>query len=198
MKPIIAIPILVALAGCASSGDYQSYLAAQQQANAAYTQKPILLMEGYDGQPITGLKRIEVNLPGQAPVIQQAKDNEWARVVSQGLGVFGTIGGIWAGGEAAKGLAGAVGSAANHGYEFVQSPQPNLTIGGSGVIGSGSYNYNAVSGSGVIGSGTLNSVGATGAAGGTYTAPSTSTTGSYNPDNSNQGNPVHNCTTGPC
>ncbi len=195
MKPIISILSLVALAGCASSGDYQSYLASQHQENAAYKQKPILLLEGYDGKPITGLKRLEVNLPGQAPVIQQAKDNEWARVVSQGLGVFGKIGGIWAGGEAAKGLAGAVGNAANRGYEFVQSPQPNLTIGGSGVIGSGSYN--AVSGSGVIGSGTLNSVGATGAAGGTYTAPSTNTTGSYNPDNSNQGNP-HTCTTGPC
>lgn len=199
MKTISLIISIAALAGCASTGDYQAYLAAQQAANETQQPRPILLLEGYENQPITGLKRVEVNLPGHAPVIQQARPNEWAAVVGQGLGVIGTIGGIWAGGEAAKGLAGAVGNAAGRGYQYIQAPaaaQPNYIINGTGVIGQGSYSTQSVGGSGVIGTGTLNSVGGTGAAGGNYQAPI---------DNSNQGNPVNNfnqgnptCTTGPC
>jgi hypothetical protein len=39
----------------------------------------------------------------------QMPDDPWARVADRAMGVIGTIGGIWAGGEAAIGLVGAVG-----------------------------------------------------------------------------------------
>lgn len=107
MKILMGLSLL-ALSGCAASPDYNTYVRAQSDANAAHVQKPLLVLEAHDGQPITGLARVEVNMPTQAPVIQQARPNEWAAVVSQGLGILGAVGGVVATGKAMEGVANAV------------------------------------------------------------------------------------------
>jgi hypothetical protein len=141
---------LLALAGCASN-PYGDYLRAQQAATqAAYAaQKPVFELEAMPGQPITGLKAIRVYAQVQAPVLQQARPSEWAGVIGQGLQVLGIVGGIKYSGEAAANLATAVGGAANHGYQFIQAPQANQSVG-TGFIGRGLYVGENV---GVIGSG---------------------------------------------
>lgn len=207
MNFIIAIVVMLVLGGCATSPEYSDYLKAQTQANTSYVQKPLLVLEGYDGQPITGLKRVEVNVPGQAPVIQQAAPNAWIPVLSQGLSVFGAVGGIMAGGKAAVGLVNATGNAAGQGYKYIQAPAPaaaaivpqanittTTTLSGTGTLGSGSYTAN---GSGLIGSGTQNSNAGTGAAGGNYTPTDNHTiSASQNPTTTTA--PHGSCTTGTC
>jgi hypothetical protein len=138
------------MAGCANT-DYKAYLTAQQAAirDAQVAQKPLFELEAEPGKSITGLKSVRVYMPVQAPVIQQSRPSEWAGVVGNGLQIAGTVLGIKFAGDAATNLAGAVGSAANHGYQYIQAPQPNQSVG-SGFIGSGLYSGEN---SGVLGSG---------------------------------------------
>jgi uncharacterized lipoprotein YmbA len=126
------------LSACAST-DYESYLTAQQAviASTQAAQRPLFELEAEPGQPITGLKAVRVFMPAQAPVLQQSRPSEWASVLGNGLQILGVVAGIKYQGEAAANLANAVGSAANHGYQFVQSPQANQSIGGNGIFGSG-------------------------------------------------------------
>ncbi len=125
----LALAVFLAwlIGGCAASPDYNTYVAAQARANADHIQKPLLILEGHNGQPITGLARVEVNMPTQAPVIQQARENEWARVVGQAIGVVGVVGGVMATGKAMSGVAEAVGQSSSVGYQYIQTPQANVT-----------------------------------------------------------------------
>lgn len=94
-----------------------------------------------EGQQITGLKSVRVYAPSAAPVIQQAKPNEWAAVASQALSVVGTVGGIVATGKAAVGIAREVRLGATAGYSHVQAPTTTTTntmSNSQGVLGSGS------------------------------------------------------------
>jgi hypothetical protein len=146
----ILIVLALTLAGCAST-DYKTYVDAQQATNRAAqaAQKPLVRIVAQPGEAITGLYSIEVHMPAQAPVIQQARPSEWAGVLGNAVNVLGVVAGIKYSGEAASNLAREVGGAANHGYQFVQSPQANQTVG-NGILGSGFYSGEN---SGVIGSG---------------------------------------------
>lgn len=127
--PIIAVVVL-ALAGCSTSGDYRDYLTAQHAANeiAAKEQKPLFRLTAQDGQPITGLASIEVYMPTAPVQIQQSRPNEFVALGQSALGVVSTGLGLKLGGDAAIGLAGAVGKAANHGYQFINAT-PVITPG---------------------------------------------------------------------
>lgn len=196
MKYALAVvPFL--MVGCATNGidkNYEKYLEAQT-AMANKPQQPLLRIKAQPGATIqmSGMDEFVVFAPEsnqQSAQVQQyvAPRNEGAEVMKAALGVVGTVGSIYAVGNATKGLANAVGSSANHGYQYVQSPQPNQTIGGSGVIGSGTFNTttstSTLSGTGVLGNGT--SLSGTGSTGGAYTANPTTTT------NTNSNNPVTN------
>lgn len=147
MKTITALLALLAalaLTACASDKDYQTYIAAQQQANqqAAADQKPLVRLTAQPGQNITGLASLEVFTPQAAPVIQQARPNEWVGVINTGLAVTGTVLGIHAGGIAAGRLADSVGRAGTAGYAHVQAPgstTTNTMTSSTGTLGSGSY-----------------------------------------------------------
>lgn len=119
------IPILCALSltGCASTQEYSQYVAAQQEANRAHidTQKPLFRITAQPGVSITGLAGLEVYMPSAAPVIQQARPNEWVGVIGQAVGVVGVIGGIYAGGKATSSLLDSVG-------KFVQPNASNSTV----------------------------------------------------------------------
>jgi len=125
------LPILflsVALAGCASSNEYAQYLAAQSDANryAHDLQKPLVRLTAHPGMSITGLASLEVFAPQQAPVIQQARPNEWAGVLGQGLSILGTVGSLYVGGRATLGVAKAVAGAGTVGYQYIQAPAANV------------------------------------------------------------------------
>ena len=151
MKRMTLLLSSLLLSACAST-DYQAYLAAQQEAirAAQSAQKPLFELEAEPGQAITGLRAVRVYMPVQAPILQQARASEWAGVLGTGLQVLGVVAGIKYSGEATSNLATAVGGAANHGYQFVQSPQANQSVG-AGILGTGIYTDEL---NGVLGSGT--------------------------------------------
>lgn len=129
MKRMLAIAAAVLMSACASGGDYKAYLAAHAEAQrlTADTQKPLVELTAHPGQPITGLAGLRVYMPTQAPVVQQARPNEWAAVVGQGLSIVGTVGSIVAAGRAASNLADSVGNASTAGYGYIQAPAANVT-----------------------------------------------------------------------
>ena len=129
MKTFFVSVLLLMLSGCSTMGDYQAYLSAQGDANrqALETQKPLVRITAQPGQPITGLASLEVYTPTAAPIIQQARPNEWAGVLGQGLAITGTVMGIREAGKAAVGLADSVGRAGTAGYPFIQAPQATVT-----------------------------------------------------------------------
>ena len=142
MKRLVCLLVVAAITGCASNGEYDAYLRAQSQANTMHmqSQKPLVEIEAMEGQQITGLKSVRVYAPSAAPVIQQAKPNEWAAVASQALSVVGTVGGIVATGKAAVGIAREVRLGSTAGYSHVQAPTTTTTntmSNSQGVLGSG-------------------------------------------------------------
>lgn len=159
-KRLFSVLILMSsLAGCASPG-YKEYLQAQSDANrqALEAQKPLIRITAQPGQQITGLQSLEVYTPQQMPVIQQARENEWARVLGQGLGVVGQVGSIYYGGKAAASLASEIRQAGTAGYAHIQAPgsvstttstttstvttstdTANTMSNSTGVLGSGTY-----------------------------------------------------------
>lgn len=144
MNKYLFLVLVLLVTGCASDKEYAAYIAAQQEANrqAAAEQKPLVRLTAQPGQTITGLQSLEVYTPTSAPVIQQARGNEWASVVNTGLAITGTVVGIHAGGIAAARLADSVGRAGTAGYAHVQAPgavTTNTMTNSTGVIGSGSY-----------------------------------------------------------
>ena len=129
MKTLITMLVTLFIAGCATSGDYRQYVAAQAEANklAADTQKPLVRITAQPGQAITGLASLEVYTPTAAPVIQQARPNEWVGVLGQGLGIIGTVASLKVSGDAAIGLADSVGKWSAAGYSSVQAPAANVS-----------------------------------------------------------------------
>lgn len=189
MKRIFIMIMVWILAGCATTDldkNYEKYLDTQAKL-ASKPQQPLLRIKAQPGATVqmSGVDEFVVYAPETntaATQVQQyaAPRNDTAEVIKAAFGVVGTVGSIYAVGNATKNLATAVGSSANHGYQYIQAPQANQTISGSGVIGSGTFNTTAttstLSGTGVLGSGALLSgTGSTGA--GNYTStPSTTTT----------------------
>ena len=128
MKALLSVVLVSLLTGCAS-GDYERYVSAQSEANrqAMEGQKPLLRLVAQPGQAITGLASLEVYAPTQTTVIQQSRPNEWAGVVGQGISVLGTVAGIKAAGDAASNLAESVGKYSTTGYQYIQTPQANVS-----------------------------------------------------------------------
>lgn len=141
MKMIAVIIVAIILAGCASDKEYQTYIAAQTEANrqAAADQKPLIRIEAQEGQTITGLKSVEVYTPTAAPVIQQARPSEWVGVMQTGIGVAGTVLGIRAAGHAAVGLADSVGRAGTTGYQYIQAPGATTTTTTTSTVDSSNH-----------------------------------------------------------
>lgn len=146
MKTIIALLAALTLTACASDNDYQTYIAAQQDANrqAATDQKPLVRLTAQPGQTITGLASLEVFTPTATPVIQQAQQSGWIGVAQTAVGVTGTVLGIRAAGQAAVGIADSVGRAGTAGYAHIQAPgavttTTNTMTSSTGTLGSGSY-----------------------------------------------------------
>jgi hypothetical protein len=196
MKSYSSLILITALAvaGCAAPAidpNYTSYLEFQKQLMMK-AETPIMRMEALPGQTIslTGVKEFSVFAPNSnsksnGVSAYQAPRNEWVEVLKATIGVVGQVGSVVAIGKSVENLSDSVGKAANHGYQYVQTPQPNMTIGGDGVIGSGSFS--SLAGQGVVGSGaltlstTLSGTGAMGA--GSFTdsrsTPTTTTTDSH-------------------
>jgi hypothetical protein len=124
---LIAAALL--LTGCASDASYIAYLEAQRaaQTTAYQNARPLVKIVAHEGQQITGLAGIEINLPVDTPRVEQQRPSEWAGVASQALGVVGVVGGIYASGKAAKDLAVAVGTANSNIASQIQAPQANVT-----------------------------------------------------------------------
>lgn len=144
MKTALALLAAIALAGCASDKDYQTYIAAQQAANtqAAQDQKPLVRLTAQPGQTITGLASLEVFTPQAAPVIQQAQQSGWIGVAHAAVSGSAMVLGGYVAGQAAVGLADSVGRAGTAGYAHVQAPgavTTNTMTGSTGTLGSGSY-----------------------------------------------------------
>lgn len=140
MKTLAACLAVVALTGCASNKEFlQTQLDAQKMASEH--QKPLVEITAQPGQQITSLSGIKVYMPNQQPQIRQAT-NEWAAVVSQGLGVVGTLGGIKFAGDAAVGLSNSIGKYNSEISGRVQAPgvvTTNTMTSSTGVLGSGTY-----------------------------------------------------------
>lgn len=137
---------LATLTGCAST-DYKQYLEAQAQAHKMSTeaQKPLVRLTAHEGQQISGLASLEVYMPAAAPVVQQARPNEWAAIIGQGLSIAGTVGGLYLGGRASADLARAVGASSTVGYQWVQAPAATVTtttIGANSGANSGNTTTN--------------------------------------------------------
>jgi hypothetical protein len=176
MKKIAIFGVVLSLVGCASPG-YNEYLQAQLEAmrSSQANQRPLVEIEAMPGQDIKGLKSVRVYTPQAIPQLQQSRPNEWAGVLQSAINVGGTVLGIKFAGDAASNLAKEVGSAANHGYSFVQGQQPNITLSGTGNIGSGAYTDNNLSGSGTIGGGSFQGLSGQGLIGDGYYSNSTAT-----------------------
>ncbi|AUN95866.1 hypothetical protein [Pseudazoarcus pumilus] len=126
MKAIIVSLCAAMLAACSNSGDFRSYIEAQERLStlAVQNRKPLVEITAHEGQAITGLQSLKVYAPdaASAPQVQQARPNEWASVADRALGVVGQGLGLKLGGAAAIGIAREVGKAANHGYDYVNPP----------------------------------------------------------------------------
>jgi hypothetical protein len=190
------------LMGCSTVPDkidpnYALYVTTSKEtaiAAANKRQEPLFTMKGIPGQTIKleGVAELTIympeiagnrNTPAIAPYVPPR--NEAVEMVKAIGGVVTPIGAILATGKATTDLATAVGNAANHGYQYIQAPQPNQIINGTGVIGSGTLTQNTISGTGVIGSGnvTIETLSGTGTlGGGSYTTNDLGGTGSIGGD----------------
>lgn len=195
MKYIIGAVSIMMLAGCSSTGkvdpNYSLYVNSSKDIAVAIAnkkQEPLFTMKGVPGQTIKleGVSEITIFMPdvnnknvaSVAPYV--APKSEAVEMVRAIGGIVTPIGAILATGKATTDLANAVGNSANYGYQYVQAPQPNQTISGTGVIGDGSLTQNTVSGTGVVGDGTMTTETLSGTGtlgGGTYTTNDLSGTG---------------------
>jgi len=202
MKRLLSLTVFAAaLTGCASTAHQNATVAhyegqaALDKAEARLTETPLLdLQMSDDGR----LKSLTVGRQGSTRTATAAPVDPSLQVWGKALDGLTTVGAIVAGGNAAKGLATAVGTAAGQGYKYIQAPvvtpQANIstptttTLSGTGVLGSGSYSApvtTTLSGAGVIGPGnyTNSTLSGTGTQGGgaytpsdrhdSYTAPPT-------------------------
>ena len=193
-------PIL--MVGCTTVPDkidpnYALYVTSSKEVAVAVAnkrQEPLFTMKGVPGQTIKleGVSELTIYMPevggnkntaAIAPYVPPK--NEAVEMVKAIGGIVTPIGAILATGKATKDLANAVSTGANHGYQYVQSPQPNMTIGGNGVIGDGTYTATDIAGNGVVGDGALttNDLGGSGTiGGGAYTTNDLGGTGAIGGD----------------
>lgn len=165
--------VLLAVTGCSSNPidsdpNYKLYLqsiSALANAEANKANEPLLLIEAQPGQDIKfqGVKTLRVYAPQQSNGANYAglgSIRPYSPPRSQVLDVvdkaLSTVGVPLALAYSNKLTIREVGAAATAGYRYVQAPQANQTISGSGVIGNGSYTNetNTLSGTGVVGAGT--------------------------------------------
>lgn len=157
--------VLLLITGCATNKDYAAYLATQQavavqqtsQAQAKYA----AINKGMEGGSETArmMGMVALMMSQTAPVVVQLPpENE---VISLAKSVFpplAYLGGIAimanqqnhsatmqrdiavSSNQMVAGLGNNIQQAGVAGYPFVQAPQPNLTLSGTGVLGSGTYN----------------------------------------------------------
>lgn len=158
-----------ALLGCANNqnvydANYQAYVAAQREvalARAGGTQ--VLKLEAKQGETITlgGVQSLVVTLPnlesGGMSGLQQRVDSpsEAYRWASLFMPVIGSLGSIWLGGEAAKGLVTATGATnsaiAANGFSSLTSVSSNsmqgfTNLGGQAIQGSTSLGLTGLEG----------------------------------------------------
>lgn len=125
MKALAVVLLAMAMAGCAGDGALKAQLAGAQieiaKSKAQVRAKPVLDAEI---PTANGIMKIVVHSPpsGNDDAVLRMPDDPWARVAGQGVEVLGTVLGIREGGRAAIRLTSEVGKAANHGYQYVQSP----------------------------------------------------------------------------
>lgn len=132
-------PLLLALAlslpavGCASRQEkldyYNAQVAARQMA------KPLLYLKAKPGEEIVlkGVEEMAVYSPHHEGIPQYR--DEWANVAVNGVGVLGTVAGIYLGGQVAVDLATAVGQSA--GTHISNSFNPSGAQSAAGYSGSG-------------------------------------------------------------
>lgn len=150
----------------------------------------------YNPSPTTDQKNDPINYKVQAYVPPKSAFAENVDSLTTGVAkiVNNPVTQILAGGKALKDHAEAVGNAANHGYQFVQAPatpQPNMVISGTGVIGGGQLSM--VEGDALIGSGTFspstNTLANSVLGAGSYDAPILSGTGAVDGSYATNANP---------
>lgn len=94
-KLLILVGLLFLIGGCAHSQKaYNEYVkTVKAVAKAQQEMGPMVKLKFTDsaGKPIT----LTVNQPWQTIRVEQMKDNEWARVVTSGIGHAAMFGGAW-------------------------------------------------------------------------------------------------------
>lgn len=195
MKYTVLAAMLL-LTGCASTAidpNYAMFVSAQKEIELNRKDQPLVRIKAQKGASIKfeGVEEFVVYAPTDASATKSSINqyvtprNDVAEVAKAALGIVGTVGSIVAVGKATSNLASEVGKASNAGYKYIQSPQPNMTIGGDGTIGSGAFTKMDTS-TGTLGSGTYgtNALSGTGAIGGAYSPSTPSTTTTTTTDNS--------------
>jgi PBP1b-binding outer membrane lipoprotein LpoB len=158
MRFIAVILAALALTGCAT-GQYQAYADAHKAQAAALSARYQALAEiakmGDTTAKVAAV--ISLNAGSAQQSAQIATPKSWADYALQSIGLFlPTIGQVYAvNKQTTLGLrqsdnATALGISTNNAFvgmaSQIQAPAPNMTISGSGVIGSGSYSIGANSG----------------------------------------------------
>lgn len=224
------LAVALVAAGCSQvpskviDANYAVYTKSVNDQNTAVlnaANHPIWQIKGVPGQTITlsGVSEISVYAPASgnannlAPIQPYvAPKNEFVesvKAIGEVAAPWTGVASIYVGGKALTNLTTSVGNSANAGYQYVQAPAPNMTIGGNGVIGAGTFSssdlsgtgvigagsYSALAGTGVLGAGSYSSLAGTGTLGsGAYSTNAlsgtgTTGTGTYNPSVTNTGGP---------
>ncbi|KIX15042.1 hypothetical protein [Dethiosulfatarculus sandiegensis] len=124
-KPFLLalITVMAIASGCASKEEKLAYY--QANIEAAKHQKPLLLLEAKEGQDIQlkGVKSLVVYAPRSGGITQYR--DEAAALAREGLGIAGTVAGIYFGGQVAVALADTVGKHSGKNYSFTNSFNPS-------------------------------------------------------------------------
>jgi len=195
LTSIAAAVILSACSGAPSKvidANYSVYVKTvsdQNKAKLKASGRPIFQLKGIAGQSISmsGVSEISVYAPAnggnenlaavQPYVAPKNQFVEGIRAAGEVVAPWTGVASLWVGGKALTNLTNSVGGAAGQGYQYVQAPAANMTIGGHGVIGSGSFTESTLSGTGTMGAGDYSSLGGSGTLG----------SGAYNPTVTNTG-----------
>jgi hypothetical protein len=166
MKRLLISLTLLFAAGCSSTDkNYALMLAAYQsstQATAAARQEQVRQMGAIaqSGDPTSKAVAVMAMAMIQMPLMDVPRPPEsealkWASIIvpsvaNLGMGYFAYQAGAIASNnqrdvaistnQAFAGMGAQIAAAGVAGYQFVQAPQPNMILSGTGVLGSGSYN----------------------------------------------------------
>jgi hypothetical protein len=199
--------VAIYLTGCSQTPtkvdpNYALYVSSQRDIKMAEAaaDRPLVDIVAREGESIEikGVKEFRVYAPQNGSQNMSAQITPYQPPVNQNLelakaiiGAAAPIGQILAVGKAGSNMIDAITKGSTTGYQYVQAPAPNITIGGNGVIGSGSFSSSDLSGTGTIGSGTYSSLSGTGVLGAgtlsSLTGTGTTGTGTYAPTVTNAG-----------